>query len=75
LLGLELAIEGFEDPVLEDVAMAGLYFAEDEAKAGWTDIEDYCFGFEGFTGFVNLQVHLVLFFEGGSRLDEAAQQA
>jgi hypothetical protein len=29
LLGLELAIEGFEDPVLEDVAIARLYFAED----------------------------------------------
>jgi hypothetical protein len=29
LLGLELAIEGFEDPVLEDVAIARLYVPED----------------------------------------------
>src|SRR6267378_3601659 len=33
LLGFELAVEGFDDPVLEDVAVAGLYFAEDEAEA------------------------------------------
>ena len=31
LLELELAIEGLEDPGLEGVAVAGLYFAEDEA--------------------------------------------
>ncbi len=33
LLGFELAIEGFDDPVLENVAIAGLYFAEDETEA------------------------------------------
>jgi hypothetical protein len=33
LLGFELAIEGFEDPVLEDVAEAGLYLAKHEAEA------------------------------------------
>jgi len=75
LLGFELAIEGFEDPILEDVAVVGLYFAEDEAEAGWADVEDYGFGFEGFSGIVNLQGHVALFFEGGGGFEEAALQA
>ena len=53
LLGLELAIEGFEDPSLEDFAVPGLYFAEDETQAGWPGVEDYRFGLEGFSGFAN----------------------
>ena len=54
LLGFELAIEGFENPFLQNVAIAGLYFAEDEAQAGWPGVKDYCFGFERFSGVVNL---------------------
>jgi hypothetical protein len=75
LLGFELAVEGFEDPVLEDCAIAGLYVAEGETQTGWADIKDYSFGFEGFTGVSNFQEHMVLFFEGGRGFEEAALQA
>jgi hypothetical protein len=33
LLEFELAIEGFEDPGLESVAVAGFYFAKEETQA------------------------------------------
>jgi len=72
LLGFELAIEGFEDPVLEDFAVAGLYFAEDETQAGWPGVEDQRFGLEGFTGFANFQIHVVLFLKGRSGFEETA---
>lgn len=60
LLGFELAIEGFEDPVLEDVAEAGLYVAKHEAQARWPGVKDYRLGFERFSGIVNLQQYGVL---------------
>jgi hypothetical protein len=75
LLGFELAVEGFEDPVLEDFAVAGLYFAEDETEAGWPGVEDYRFGFEGFSGFANFQIHVALFVEGSRGFEETALQA
>jgi hypothetical protein len=75
LLGFELAIEGFEDPVLEDFARAGLYFAEDETEARWPDVEDNCFGFEGFSGVANLHQDVVLLFEGGGGFEKTAKQA
>ena len=63
LLGFELAFEGFEDPVLEDVAVAGLHVAIGEADARGPGVEDDCFGFEGFSLIVNLEQDAVLFFE------------
>jgi hypothetical protein len=75
LLGFELAVEGFEDPGLEDFAVAGFYFAEEQAEAGGAGVEDDGFGFEGFAGIVNFQSDMALFFEGGSGLEEAALQA
>ena len=75
LLGFELAVEGFKDPVLEDIAEAGLYIAENETQARWPNIEDYCFGFEGFTGIANLQQYLMVLLEGGGGFEETALQA
>jgi hypothetical protein len=75
LLEFELAIEGFEDPGLESVAVAGLYFAEDEAEAGGAGVEDDGFGFEGFSGIANLEGHVALFFERGGGFEETALQA
>jgi hypothetical protein len=75
LLGFELAIEGFEDPVLEDVAIAGLDFSKEEAQAGCPGVEDYGFGFEGFAALVNFQVHLALFRKGRGGFEKAALEA
>lgn len=75
LLGLELAVEGFEDPVLEEVAVAGLYFAEGDAEAGGTGVEDHGFSFEGFAGFMDLEQDAAFFFERGGGFEEAALQA
>jgi hypothetical protein len=75
LLGFELAVEGFEDPVLEDVAVARLDVAEDEADAGGTMVEDDSFSFERFTGIVNLEEQVAFQFEGGTRFDKAALKA
>ena len=75
LLGLELAVQGFEDPVLEDFAVAGLDCAEDQAEAGLAGVEDDCFGFERFAVFVNAQRDTTFKIEGGGSLDEAAHQA
>lgn len=75
LLGFELAVEGFEDPVLEDVAIAGLDFSKEEAQAGWPGVKDYRFGFEGFAGVVNFQEDLALFRKGRGGFEEAALQA
>jgi len=75
LLGFELAVECYKDPVLEDFAVAGLYFAEDETEAGWPGVEDHRFGLEGFTGFANFQIHVALCLKGGSGFEETALQA
>ena len=64
LLGFELAIESFEDPLLQDVPEMGLDFAEDETQAGGASIEDYCFGLEMIAGIANLEQHEALHFEG-----------
>jgi hypothetical protein len=75
LLGFELAVEGLEDPVLEDVSVAGLYSAEGETQAGWADVEDDGFGLEGFSGVANLQQYLMFLLEGGRGFEETALQA
>jgi hypothetical protein len=75
LLGFELAIEGFDDPILEDVAEAGLNFAKDEAQAGWPGVKDYRFGLKRFSGIVNLEQYSVLRLKGGGCLQETAHQA
>jgi len=75
LLGLELAVEGFENPGLEDVAVAWLYLAVEEAEAGGASVEDDGFGFEGLAFIVNLEQDAVLFFERGGGFEETAQQA
>ena len=75
LLGLKLAVEGFEDPVLEDVAIAGLDAAEDQADAGFACVEDDRLGFERFAVLVNPQQDAALRLKGGGGFDEAAHQA
>jgi hypothetical protein len=75
LLGFELAVEGFEDPVLEDFAMAGFYFTEDEAEARGAMVEDDGFGFEGFAIVVNLEQDVALQFEQGGGFEETALEA
>jgi hypothetical protein len=75
LLGFELAVEGLEDPVLEDFAVARLYFAEDETQAGWPGVEDHRFGLEGFFGFANFHIHVALLLKGRSGFEETALQA
>lgn len=75
LLGLELAVEGFENPILEDVAIAGLDCAEDQADAGLPGVEDDCFGFERFAVLENPQEDAALNIKGGGGFEEAAHQA
>ncbi len=75
LLGLELAVEGFENPVLEDVAIAGFDCAEDQADAGGAGIKDDGLGFEGFAVLVNPEENGVFQFKGGGGFEEAAHQA
>ena len=75
LLGFELAVKGFEDPVLEDIAIAGLDFSKEEAQAGWPGVKDYSFRFEGFAGIVNFQEHLAFFRKGRGGFEKAALQA
>ena len=75
LLGLKLAVEGFENPVLEDVAIAGLDPAEDQADAGWAGIKDDGVGFEGLAVLVNLQENGTLQFKGSGGFEETAHQA
>lgn len=75
LLGLELAVEGFENPVLEDVAIAGLDSTEDQAYAGGPGIKDDCLGFESFAVLVNLQVNGAFQFKGSGGFEETAHQA
>ena len=75
LLGLELAVEGFENPVLEDVAIAGFDSAEDQADAGGAGIKDDCLGFEGFAVLVNLEENGALQFKGSGGFEETAHQA
>ena len=75
LLGFELAVEGFENPVLEDVALAGFYVAEDEAKARRASVENDGFGFEGFSGLVDSYEDVALLEERGRGFQEAALQA
>ena len=75
LLGLELAVEGFQDPVLEDVAIARFDSAEDQADAGGTGIKDDGLGFESFTVLVNLQENGVFQFKGGGGFEKTAHQA
>ena len=75
LLGLELAVEGFEDPVLEDVAIAGFDSAEDQADAGGAGIKDDGLGFEGFAVLVNLQEDGVFQCKGGGGFEKTAHQA
>lgn len=75
LLGFELAVEGFEYPVLEGVAVTGFYVAEDEAKARETGVEDDGFRFEGFAGLVDSDEDVALLVERGRGFEEAALQA
>ena len=75
LLGLELAVEGFEDPVLENVTIAGLDSAEDQAEAGLPGVKDDRLGFERFVVLVNPQQDAALRLKGGGGFDETAHQA
>ena len=75
LLGFELAVEGFEDPVLEGVAVAGFYVAEGETNARGAGVEDDGFGFEGFSALVDSYEDVALLVERSSGFEEAALQA
>lgn len=75
LLGLELAVERFENPVLKHVAIAGLDSAEDQAEAGLPGIKDDRLGFERFMILVDPQQDAALELKGGRGFDEAAHQA
>ena len=72
LLGFELAVEGFDDPVLEGVAVARFYVAEGEANARGTSVEDDGFGFEGFSALVDSYEDVALLMERGRGFEEAA---
>ena len=75
LLGFELAVEGFENPVLEGVAVARLYVTEDEAETGGAGVEDDGFGFERFSGLADSYEDVALLVERGRGFEEAALQA
>ena len=75
LLGFELAVESFDDPVLQGVAVASLYVTEDQADARGAGIEDDGFGFEGLSVLVDSYEDLALLVERGRGFEEAALQA
>lgn len=75
LLGFELAVEGFEDPVLEDFAIAGLYVSKGEAKARGAGVENDGFGFKRFTRVVDRHEDVALFMERRGGFEEATLQA